>query len=172
MQRRNLIFAFLFFVSLAPFARAQEIVEAVFDERSWQLGSENYNQEKKAMVKVYAPEGQTMENWSELVTLQLFEGLQTRVTIDQFLQKMQGALKAVCPSMKWMTVSNSENEAVYSWSVEGCSGQPDQTEITRVVAGQEGMHVWHYAVRDSQLAADKKQEWIDRLNQYRLKNKS
>lgn len=148
---------------------AGETVQAVFDERQWTLGFENYNAEKKAVIKGYVPEGETAAAWNELITLQFFEGLQNKVTVAQFLEKVQGGLEAACPGVNWSTVSEQEKEAVYRWSIQGCSGQPDQTEITRVVAGQEGMHIWHYAAKDPKLNLKKQKEWIDRLNQFAVK---
>ncbi len=156
-------------ICAAP-ALAQETVEAVFDGRPWKLGSQDYNQEKKAALKTFVPEGSSAEAWIELITLQFFEGLQEKVTIGQFLEKVQAGMRAACPEVVWSTVSEEKNEAVYTWSIKGCQGQPDQTEITRVLAGGEGMHIWHYAVKDPALALEKKKEWIDRLNQFRLKN--
>lgn len=153
-----------------PAARAQETVQAAFDDREWKLGFENYNQEKKAMIKEFVPEGQTVDTWDELVTLQFFEGLQNKITVAQFLQKMQAGIQNACPGVNWRILSSKDNEAVYQWSIRGCKGQPDQTEIARVFAGHEGMHVWHYAVKDPDLAPQKKKEWIDRLNQFRLKS--
>lgn len=159
-----------FILAAPPVLSAQETVEAAFDSRTWKLGSQDYNQEKKATMKMFVPEDETIESWQELITLQFFEGLQQRLTIDQFLQKMQGGLKAACPSLKWNTVSQEQDDAVYMWNIKGCQSQPDQTEITRVVAGREGMHIWHYAAKDPDLALEKQREWIDRLNQFRLKN--
>ncbi len=159
----------LLFLTFAGTGYAQETVEAVFDERQWTPAFENYNPEKKAVIKEYVPEGETKDSWREMVTLQFFEGLQKKVTIEQFLQKVQGGLQKVCPGVGWTTVSSSETEAVYEWNLKGCAGQPDQTEIARVMAGEEGVHVWHYAAKDPDLSIDKKKEWIDRLNLYRIK---
>lgn len=170
-MKTAVFFIFTVLMVFTSTARAEETVKAVFDEKQWKLGFENYNPEKKAMIKEFVPEGESVEAWSELITLQFFEGLQNKITVAQFLQKVQGGLQKACPDVKWSTVSEEEKEAVYRWSIQGCSGQPDQTEITKVVAGQEGMHIWHYAAKDSKLDLKKQKEWIDRLNGFRLKTK-
>lgn len=149
---------------------AQETVEAIFDARKWKLGSENYNSEKKAMTKEFVLEDQSAENWTELITLQFIEGLQDRVRVSEILDKVQTGMKTACPSVKWITLSQERDNALYTWSIKGCPGQPDQTEIARVLAGQEGMHVWHYASKNPDIDTEKKKEWIDRLALYRLKN--
>lgn len=173
MPRNNFSIFFLWAVLAAAgsSAWAAETVQAVFDERQWTLGFENYNPEKKAVIKGYIPEGESASAWNELITLQFFEGLQNKITVAQFLEKVQGGLETACPGVNWSTVSEQDKEAVYRWSIQGCSGQPDQTEITRVVAGQDGMHIWHYAAKDPKLSLGKQKEWIDRLNQFRLKTK-
>ena len=171
---RMTAFLHLLFLSVAwqnVAVLAGETVQAVFDERQWKLGLENFNPEKKAVIKEYVPDGQTVEAWNELITLQFFEGLQNKVSVAHFLEEVQGGLRIACPSVQWSTVSEAEKEAVYRWSIQGCSGQLDQTEITRVVAGQEGMHIWHYAAKDPKLPLGKQKEWIDRLNEFRLKTK-
>ena len=166
-----IVFVLFLAVGMAPVsAAAQETVQASFDDRQWKLGYENYNPDKKAVIKEFVPEGETIEAWNELITLQFFEDLQNKITVAQFLQKVQDGIQKACPEVKWSTVSEQEKEAVYRWSIQGCPGQPDQTEITRVFAGQEGMHIWHYSAKDSKLDLKKQKEWIDRLGTFQLKS--
>lgn len=115
------------------------------------------------MIKEYLPKGQNLQNWSEMVTVQSMEGLQKEATVQAFQDKVQSYLIRTCPNLKWKVLSSSENESLYEWSIQGCSSQPDQSEIARIVRTNESIHVWHYVIKQAPMPEEKHKTWKSNL---------
>lgn len=158
------VLVIVLFVSLALFlfnAYAAEKVNPVFDDRSWKLG---WSQNKEgAAYEEYILNGETVENWSELVTVQFFPGLNKSTNPDIFEANQKMNLSFVCPSVKWESLYQSADERIWKWSITGCQGQPDQSEIARLKRTDEGFHIWHYAIKKSPIPSEKEKTWLDKL---------
>lgn len=154
----------LFCFSFTANVSAKETPHLSTDQRDWKIILNNVNPEKKAILQHYAPDGQTTDNWKELLTVQFYPGMQKNMDLDNFLKTIQSRLLTACPNLKWYVHSFSGQSASYEWSVDSCKGQPDQTEVARLYLGKEGLHIWHYSNKDAHLPEAKKQEWLDRLN--------
>lgn len=142
-------------------AYAAEKAIPVFDGRSWELG---WSQNKEGMVyQEYVLDGETVENWSELVTIQFFPGLNNNTNPDVFEASQKAHMSLVCPSINWESLYQSENERIWKWSITGCQGQPDQSEIAMLKRTDEGFHVWHYAIKKSPIPSEKEQAWLEKL---------
>lgn len=160
------IIAFYAFVSPFFKAYAAEAVRPVFDERSWKLG---WSQNKDGGVfEEYVLDGESVENWSELVSIQFFPGLEEKTNLDIFeaAQKRNAAL--VCPSIKWEPIYQAEDERIWKWSITECPGQPDQSEIARLKRTDEGFHVWHYAIKKSPIPLEKEEIWLEKLKAFKV----
>ena len=107
--------------------------------------------------------GESVENWSELVTIQFFPGVQTQTNPDIFEASQRTNLSSVCPEVKWDSVSQSESERIWKWSVEGCQGQPDQSEVAILRKTDGGFHVWHYAIKKSPMPSENETIWLEKL---------
>lgn len=59
-----------------------EDLNPVFDKRQWVLGWSKNNKTSKDIFEEYVLRGETVDNWSELVTIQFFNGLNTKVNLD------------------------------------------------------------------------------------------
>lgn len=141
----------------------------VFDERTWKIG--NQGQSEQGPMAEFVLENETVENWSELVTVQMYPGLQTKTMPADFAYMARKELLKICPSVDWRLVSVSQSEATYEWSVSGCAAQPDQMEIVRVVRGELGVHLIHYAVKKPAIADEQRLKWIERLGRAKLVKK-
>jgi hypothetical protein len=111
----------------------------------------------------YVVDGDSVENWKELITIQYFPGLQKKTNLDIYEAMTRRNLALICPSIKWEPLSQSSDERIWKWSIEGCQGQPDQSEIARAKRTDEGIHVWHYAIKESPMSSDKGNIWLEKL---------
>lgn len=140
---------------------AAERGNPLFDDRSWKLGwSQNQD---AAIYEEYVVNGESVENWSELVTIQFFPGLQTQTHPEIFEANQQASLSSVCPEVKWESLSQSEDERIWKWSIKGCPGQPDQSEIARLKKTDGGFHLWHYAIKKSPMPSENETLWLEKL---------
>ena len=70
------------FLMFSLTAYAAERANPEFDHRHWQLGWSRNNGE--AIFEEYVLEGETVENWSELITIQFYPGLEKQTNPDIF----------------------------------------------------------------------------------------
>ena len=160
---KRILFLVVFFSAAFSVANlyAAEKAKPVFDDRLWKLGwSQNQGD---AVYEEYVVNEESVENWSELVTIQFFPGLQKQTSPDIFESSQKANLLSVCPETKWESVSQSDNDRIWKWSIKGCQGQPDQSEIARLKMTDEGFHVWHYAIKESPMSHEKETLWLAKL---------
>lgn len=142
-------------------AWAGEKATPQFDGRDWKLGwSQNQN---GGVFEEYVVDGENVQNWSELVTIQFYPGLQAKTNGDIFEASNKADLTRICPDIKWDSVYQTETERMWAFNVQACPGQPDQSEIARLVRAEEGFHVFHYAIKKAPMPEDKKAEWTEKL---------
>lgn len=168
---RNLLKLFVFcFIAIVGMgnAYAAESAKPVFDKRSWELG---WNQNKDDSVfEEYVLKGESVDNWSELVTIQSFPGMQKNTNLDVFEGTMKVKLSTVCPSIKWVPISQTDNERIWKWTIEGCPGQPDQSELAMAKKTKEAIHLWHYAIKKSPFPKGVEEVWLKNLKSIKIEN--
>jgi hypothetical protein len=155
---------------------AKEVAQPVFDNREWAEGwsiqqDPTQRPPPGTVYKEYVLKGETVENWSELVTLQFFPGLQDKTSLENFEQLNKTNLLKVCPNANWKTLSSNDNERVWEWSIKNCTGQPDQSEIAKVVKTKEGIHIFHYATKKENISDATREIWLKNLNSIKIEDK-
>jgi len=144
-----------------------ETVDLLFDGRKWKNGYEARN-ESQAITE-YVLEGETVENWTELVTAHQFLGLQNQVTLKAFMEIMQKDLYKTCPSARWEIISESPEELIYAWQLTHCEGQDNQYEIARLIRGKTAVHLIRYTHKSPVLDAQRYEIWLTLLKNAELK---
>lgn len=147
---------------IAPGYLCAEQVNVQFDEREWETG---YTAEDgtKGITELVL-KGETVNAWTELVTIQAFFGLQERATPQMYMNEMIDALKKACPSAKWDLIRKGDNDVLFDWEIAQCPGQEDQYEVDRVLAGAKALYVVHYATKKVPVGADTREKWIRLLS--------
>jgi hypothetical protein len=128
----------------------------VFDKRDWKLVSQNVK--NQVVLAQFLPDGDTLQDWSELVTAQLYIGLRTEPRY--YVQYVKEKTAATCPGVKWQVLRETPYDVTYEWSVKSCSNIPDQSEIARVILGTDGLHILRYSMKIGEMPADNREKWI------------
>lgn len=148
-------------------AIANQTAKPVFDNREWELGwtiAQEANAPQNGQVyEEYVLKGETVQNWSELVTIQFFPDLNKKTTLENFEALNKKELSKTCPSVKWRSLSNTEDERMWEWDVKDCKAAADQSDLTRIVKTDKGVFVFHYGIKKSPMPDDKKKEWEKNL---------
>lgn len=129
-----------------------------FDSRQWQLGHQAGNPQKA--IREYVLTGETVQNWSELVTSFYSAGdVAPRAVFEQFRHEMSRG----CPSLRVSIIEESADTMIFEWQHDGCQGYPAQHEIRRISRSKRGVLSLSFVEKARQLAAEKRTTWISIL---------
>lgn len=135
-----------------------ERIRIEFDGRQW---SEGYRTEKgDQIVKEFVLPGESVENWTELVTAQTLPGLQTRMTAKKIMLQAKKTTLKKCPNAVWNVIDESKEEIVYEWRTTGCPGWDDQYEVSKLMRGTMAVHRFAYTNKKLPISEDRRVRWI------------
>jgi hypothetical protein len=130
-----------------------------FDGRAWTVGHEQQNG-VQSIIEYVLP-GQTVENYRELVTSQVFF---QPVPVARLVENFHSSLAQGCPSLVWNVIRQDEKTAIYEWRDSGCGGFEPTSELARVTIEKDGLYRLAYTVKGP-LQADRRQDWLTILGQ-------
>lgn len=152
MNRLRSIVALLATAAIAslPLSPAWADHLAAEDLPGFVVGHEAANAEQSIREEV--PAGETVEDWTRMVTTQRFGGAAARVTPTGFLEMIGRNLAAVCPGARTSKILTNPRGGHAAAQVRAfCpllaqTGKPE-TFIMLVIAGSEDLHVKQVAFR-------------------------
>ena len=137
------------------------------DKARWRLGYRAVN--RLQTVTEYVPEGQQVQKWKELFTVQRLHRLvEQKTTPEQLMGRIQDQLKQIDPKMTFQVVSKTGGSVLFQWQDPGAKGRPAQHEIVRLVAGKKDIHRLAYSKRVKSLSDEDTKKWIGLLQQAEL----
>ncbi len=134
-----------------------------FDGRTWIVGSHDANEQQA--ITEYVPEGETIDNWTELVTISEFIGLQDEVTAMQVMTSMMQMAEENCFGVKKNILqSEGTNSIIFEWETKGCKaeipgGSAPEFDISRIIISNDRIFVMQHASKTA-LSAEKRDQWI------------
>jgi hypothetical protein len=103
-------------------------------DKEWVTG---FSQKKAGEFKIveFVLKGETVHNWSELLTIQNF--VSTRGSPEAFFEGLKALREKRCPgSTAWSVIEQDERSILYEWRAKPCAGFPEQHEISRIIDGK------------------------------------
>lgn len=150
--------------------QAAERVQFQFDDRKWVVGFERST--GAAVSAGYVLEGESQEKWTEMLSSEVAENLPRRTPPAKLVETIQaGMRRVVTGKLVWNVLSTSPTEVMYEWTLTKDHLRPDEQEIVRVIKGEAGIHVVHYATRKVPMSDVARQQWISLLRAARLLKK-
>ncbi len=154
-----------FLLLLLPFTTSAAASKPVFNAPAWSLGWSKYESTDNNVYDEYVLKGETVDNWSQLVTIQYFDGLNQHTNLDIFEAMMKSRLTEVCSNIKWDSIEQKLDERTWTWSIVNCAGQPDQSEVDRAIKTNKGIYLFHYATKKLPFAEKDKEHWLKQLKE-------
>jgi hypothetical protein len=116
-------------------------------------------------ITEFIREGEEIDNWHELLTIQNFASKSWGSPEDAF-----NALKKIreqeCPGLtKWNVLQKNETSILFESQSQACLGWSAHHELAKIVDGKYNRFWVAYTVKVYQMPPDKRSEWIDRLSQ-------
>jgi hypothetical protein len=137
-----------------------------FDGRGWTVGHQQQNG-VQSIIEYVLP-GQTVENYKEMVTSQVFS---QPVPVARLVEKLHASLAQGCPSLVWTVIQQDEKTVIYEWRDSGCGGFEPTSELARVTIEGDSLYRLAYAVKGP-LSAERRKEWLAILGQAPLAEKT
>jgi len=147
-------------------AASGEHLAVVFDQRTWHLGSMEIPGVQQP--KEFVLPGETVDNWTELVTVQLMPGFQERATAESAALEFKQKVLTPCPKATWTVLQEGKTDFTYEWQTTGCKGWDNQYEVSRIIAGKTAMHRIAYTNRKLPIPEDQRRQWIDLIGKASL----
>jgi hypothetical protein len=126
-----------------------------FDSRHWQLGSQSGDGSRN--IREYVLSGQTVDNWSELVTSGYWAVLVSPRSHFEYFRRL---MLHDCPAARISVIEESADTILFEWQHDGCGSYPAQHELRRISRCRTGMFVLSFVEKTPQLSAEKRATWI------------
>lgn len=174
MKKSLLLLIGIFLVSSCNFSPGKtiqkkigkETVQIKTDGRPWKLVF-NHDAGTKG-VDQYVLEGETAQEWTEMITVNYFVGLKGPDVVTRLIDFTKKGLDGACKNVIWTPISQSEIRGLYEWAVTECKDTPDQAEIAVALQGKEGFYVLHYATKTVPMPEKQHDTWKKLLENARL----
>ena len=118
-----------------------------------------------ARLVEFVQPGETVDNWTELVTIQTFNKRVDRGSIDDFLKNYREEVASRCPGSSVDVIRRESNSLLYESKIANCPTGPDEQNIGRLLDGHANRFLITYAVRSPKsMTEGRRSTWIDNLS--------
>lgn len=142
--------------SIAGHRTKSDVGPLPVDEKDWKIG---FSEEKgnQAIVE-WVRDGQSVQNWSELITLQTFFRVTPNVTPGFIAKNRESSYKTRCARVTQTTLSVSETEAIIELATAECAPNRDEYHIEKYIRGPYTLHRVAYS-KTAPLSNTERERW-------------
>ncbi len=132
------------------------------NEAVWEIGHAAGDQVQR--ITEWIRPGQTVENWTELVTCQTFNKANDLGSVEGQFAANQEDLVARCPGSTAEVIRELPDGILYESRVVNCEQGSDEHILARILDGTSNRFVILYAVRGAvAMTPERRTEWIGEL---------
>jgi hypothetical protein len=146
----------------------QEFLMGGFDPKEWTVGHQTSDQDQR-IIEFVRP-GEKIDNWTELLTMQVLRKPTSPDPIDAFVARMHTADAKLCPNgfvqnviAQGFRTETEEASIIYEWKMQNCRPHADQHEVAKIVYGKFSIFRLAYVAKTEKLAPEKREMWIKEL---------
>ena len=139
------------------------------EEQDWKLGDSSQTNEYQILE--FIREGDDINNWKELLTMQNFTRSRSMHSAEEMLNLLKEKREKVCPgATQWNVIDRQADSVLYEWHMQGCLGQPEQSEVAKIIFGKHNIFFLHYAAKVHELPPDMRDKWLKRFSAATIKS--
>ncbi len=139
-------------------------------ESGWTIG--HFTAPPNQYLIEFIREGDDIDNWKELLTLQVFPPNWGGVSVTGALDQLKALREKICPGVtEWNVIDRDEKSILYEWHARPCRGWPDQHEIARIIYSVDRTTIIRYTQKNYQMPDDQRNTWIKKFLDVDNKNK-
>lgn len=124
---------------------------------------------KEYAIFEFVRDGDDINNWQELVTLQNFSKSWGGASPEDALNSLQAIREELCPGQTdWHVIRKDADSVLYEWQAKPCLGGPAQHEIAKILDGEYNRFRLAYTTKTAQLPAEKREQWVKIIAESRV----
>ena len=156
-----------FVLFLAGCGTTQDLETLFLPSRGpWQLVNSADN--GHATIVEYVPQGQDLDSWREMITVEALDDRLPREAPRATAEKLREAMGRRGGKLEWSVIESDANSVLYEWILAGAPGVEDQGELARIVVGNDTTHRAAYSYRGLPLAPARRDEQLAILRNARV----
>lgn len=98
-------------------------------------------------------------SWKHASEIQFLEG-ETR-SPGAFMRLLEERMRKRCgDGTRWVVLSQDSTSVTYEWSIRSCPEQEDQSEIARLLRGNDGLHRITYIEKQVPMNGKNREFWL------------
>jgi len=145
---------------LSPGSGPQTTWRIFVGNEHWYRGTQSRT--RNSHLLEFVPEGQTVENWKEIITDAFIPGHFSTTT--DFVRANLSDLRTVVDGFQSTIISDTGNEALYEWWHPDSGKWPAEHQISRVKYYPNGMLTLSYARKGPKMDDATRTKWIERIS--------
>lgn len=152
-----------------PAANEGLMMPFVFEdgEQVWQVGHTDENERERVVELVRG--GETVESWTELVTVQTKNKAPGVPNLEEHLAAQRSWIAGRCPDSTLEVLGQEPEGALYELRVAGCEEGVDEDILGRILEGQDNRFIVQYAVRAPvSMTPERREEWLGKLSEVEI----
>ena len=154
-------------VALSPAAMGNELTRGDLPDFHSDFQAENAFQS----IEEFVPEGETVEDWTQMVTVQKFNIPNRAMPAEVLLNRLAAGMKAACPGTVAAPIETTtlQGRSVSELRLD-CPSNPQtgkpETMFARAIADDAHLHVVQVAYRSTPTESEKRwaQEYLDTVS--------
>lgn len=159
MARNIATLAVLFALWFSSCATPLEGIHAPCDMTGWKVGHASDSPGTGTLVE-YVPENETVDAWSKMSSVQFLEN--EHRPLHDLVHELESKMRQRCPDQtEWRVLEEDSASVTYEWSIHGCAPHPDQSEIARLMRGNDGTHRIAYTEKRAVLDPAARANWLE-----------
>lgn len=126
------------------------------DGRAWKIG--HRGRMRNQIITEWVIPGETVKNWSELISLSMFPPLGEDQSIRGILQKTADDLRKSCEVFNQKIIAEGANEILYERTAAQCAPIRDEYSIEKIIQSSRATFFVAYA-KNSPLSESERKKW-------------
>ncbi|MGH8640729.1 MAG: hypothetical protein ACRET6_03400, partial [Burkholderiales bacterium] len=135
------------------------------DERDWKIG--HSQQKGNLSLSEWVVPGETVQGWTELITLEMYANAPAHLTLDQYLSVKTESVRKQCANVTEQVISKGPLEAIVERSLLSCAPLRDEYHVAKVLLGPRAMTNVVYA-RTTPFDSDTRAKWLEIVTKTRM----
>lgn len=137
------------------------------NKNQWKIGYEAAA--GGAAIVEFVSNGETVEDWSQLLTVQYFSNQalgNTPISPQDFAEEIRLISEQKFENIEWNVIKKSPNDIVYEWILpKGFEENPPQDEIVKILKTSSGLFRIAYTKKVASLTPEERTRWTEFITQ-------